>query len=62
MNYFTYNSLLNTCVIQADIYIYIIYSHGERDPLLALVDSSFRDGVSLKILVWIHLKPKPQLL
>ena len=30
--------------------------------IIALVDNPFRDGVSIKILVWRHLKPNPQLL
>ena len=29
---------------------------------LSLVDNPSRDGVSIKILVWRHLKPNPQLL
>ena len=41
--------------------------HGERDPLdypslLALVGYPARDGDSIKILVWRHLKPNSQLL
>ena len=31
-------------------------------PSLALVGNPSRDGVSIKILVWRHLKPNPQLL
>ena len=30
--------------------------------IIALVGNPFRDGVSIKILVWRHLKPNPQLL
>ena len=41
----------------------IVSFHGERDPLyLTLVGNPSRDGVSIKILVWRHLKPNPQLL
>ena len=30
--------------------------------IIALVGNPFRDGVSIKILVWRHVKPNPQLL
>ena len=39
----------------------IVSSHGEGSSL-ALVGNPSRDGVSIKILVWRHLEPKPQLL
>ena len=38
-----------------------LISWGEISPL-ALVGNPSRDGVSIKILVWRHLKPNPQLL
>ena len=37
----------------------ILWGEGSS---LALVDNPSRDGVSIKILVWRHLKPNPQLL
>ena len=38
-----------------------LISWGEGSSL-ALVGNPSRDGVSIKILVWRHLKPNPQLL
>ena len=38
-----------------------LISWGEGSTL-ALVANPSRDGVSIKILVWRHLKPNPQLL
>ena len=38
-----------------------LISWGERSSL-ALVGNPSRDGVSIKILVWRHLKPNPQFL
>ena len=35
-------------------------SWGEGSSL-ALAGNPYRDGVSIKILVWSHLKPSPQL-
>ena len=37
-----------------------LISWGEESSL-ALVDNPSRDGVSMKILMWRHLKPNPQL-
>ena len=38
-----------------------LISQGEGSSL-ALVGNPSRDGVSIKILVWSHVKPNPQLL
>ena len=38
-----------------------LISWGERSSS-ALVGNPSRDGVSIKILVWRHLKPSPQIL
>ena len=40
----------------------IASSHGGEGSSLALVGNPSRDGVLIKILVWRHLKPNPQLL
>ena len=44
----------------------LMYSEGQshlmgRGSSLALVGNPSRDGVSIKILVWRHVKPNPQL-
>ena len=42
--------------------IWVDVQRGREGSSLALVGNPSRDGVSIKILVWRHLKPNPQLL
>ena len=44
--------------VQGEI-VFILWGKGSS---LALVGNPSRDGVSIEILVWRHLKPNPQLL
>ena len=44
--------------VQREI-VFILWGKGSS---LALVGNPSRDGVSIEILVWRHLKPNPQLL